>query len=171
MKQTTLSLLSAAALLSISGCAGYQLGPIKPDVMADVNTLAVPTFVNQTLEPRIAVLVTNTVIKELQLDGTYEIASTNSADAVVEGEIREIRRRRARSVRDNVLATREFEIRLFIDFTVTERATGRQLMKRTVSGDTSFFVGEDVQQDERQAIPLAAEDAAVRMASILSEGG
>ena len=39
-----------------------------------------------------------------------------------------------------------------------------------VGGTTSFFVGTDVATDQLQAIPLAAEDVAVHLASQLSEG-
>ncbi len=42
--------------------------------------------------------------------------------------------------------------------------------QRDVTGQTTFFVGNDLPTQERQAIPLAAEDAAVQAASYLSEG-
>ena len=38
------------------------------------------------------------------------------------------------------------------------------------AGLTSFFVGEDVNTDERQALPLAAEQLAGHLVSQLSEG-
>ena len=58
----------------------------------------------------------------------------------------------------------------------TERGTGKLLDERTVVGDTSFFVSgsgsvaADVNQDELQAFPLAAEELAVRLVSQISEG-
>jgi hypothetical protein len=39
-----------------------------------------------------------------------------------------------------------------------------------VVGTTSFFVGTDVTTDERQALPLAAEELAVHLVTQLSEG-
>jgi hypothetical protein len=39
-----------------------------------------------------------------------------------------------------------------------------------VVGTTSFFVGEDVTTDERQALPLAAEELAIHLVTQLSEG-
>ena len=39
-----------------------------------------------------------------------------------------------------------------------------------VYGSTSFFVGDDITTDERQAIPLAAEEVAVHLVSQISEG-
>ena len=169
MKLKLLSTVLAAALLS--SCAGYNLGNFKPQAFEGVNSLGVPTFKNETLEPRIETLVTNAVIKQIQQDGTYSVDKDEAADAILEGTITKIERRRARSVRGNVIATREFDIVLFINYTVTDRVSGRTLLSRTVRGDTSFFINEDLQQDERQAIPLAAESAAVRLVSQISEGG
>ncbi len=49
-----------------------------------------PPFKNQTLEPRLSSLVTNAVITELQADGTYQVSTRESADAVMVGTIRRI---------------------------------------------------------------------------------
>jgi outer membrane lipopolysaccharide assembly protein LptE/RlpB len=161
--------------LVLSGCAGYHVGPIKPKSMREVKTIAVPSFKNDTLEPRVEVLLANSVIKQLQQDGTFQVARESDADAIFEGTLDEMIRRPSRSVRGNVLQTREYTLVLRIRFRVLDRS-GRVLEQRTVAGQTSFFVSgtdtlaADVNQDERQALPLAAEDAAVRIVSILSEG-
>ena len=63
------------ACFVLGGCLGYHVGPVKPYYLRDVHTIAVPTFENKTLLPRIEVLVTDTVIKQLQQDGTFQIAS------------------------------------------------------------------------------------------------
>lgn len=167
-----------ALLLSfvLTGCAGYQMGSIKPTPMAHVNTLAVPNFKNNTLEPRSEVLLTNTLIKQIQQDGTYKITNEKDADAILECTLEEVERRPMRSVRGSVLLSREYELRLRIRYTVVDRRTGQDLMSRTVSGVTAFFVSgtnalsADVLQDERQALPLAMEDAAVRLVAQISEG-
>jgi hypothetical protein len=52
-----------------------------------------------------------------------------------------------------------------------ETPSGTVLMPPTeVVGTTSFFVGTDVTTDERQALPLAAEELATHLATQLSEG-
>lgn len=159
-----------------SGCAGYTLGPIKPKIMRNVQTIAVPSFINETLEPRLEVLLANSVIKQIQQDGTYRIASEKDADAVLEGRIEEIERRPSRSVIGNVVRTREYTLLLRVRYRVYERATGRELDARPIIGQTSFFVSgtdnvaADVRGDERQAIPLAAEDLAIRLVSQIAEG-
>jgi len=171
-----LALVASAALTALSGCAGYQVGSIKPTPMASVRTLAVPTFKNETLEPRIEVLFANTLIKQIQQDGTYRIADEKNADATLECTIEEIERKPQRSVRGNTLVTREYELDMRLRYRVIDTKTGRELMGRTVSGQTHFFVSgsnaitADVLQDERQALPLAMEEAAVRLVAQISEG-
>ena len=164
-----ISLLPFLALL-LSGCAGYHVGPIKPTYLKKVNTIAVPTFKNQTLVPRLEVMVANCVIKQFQNDGTYQIGSTENSDAILQGTVLGISRQPVRSLAGNVLATTEFSLNLTIEYTLTDRITGKLLAKHTAVGSTSFFVGGDVQQDEQQALPLAAQKAAVQVVNYLSEG-
>src|SRR5207248_11354422 len=132
--------------------------------------LAVPTCKNQTLLPRVEVLVTDTVIKQLQQDGTYKIASNDDADAVLKAEVIRVDRLPARSVRGNVLATREFNLRMEVRYTVAARDGTALVSNGHAIGATSFFVSADPTTDERQALPLATEDLAGRLVTELSEG-
>jgi lipopolysaccharide assembly LptE-like protein len=162
---------AALLLLSLGGCAGYHVGPIQPYYLRSVHSIAVPTFDNKTLVPRIAVLVTDSVIKQFQQDGTYRIEGDDQADAILKGEITRITRAPARSVRGNVLATTEFNLSLQVRYSLVARGSGEVLAAPAqVFGSTSFFVGPDITSDERQALPLAAEELATRLVSQLSEG-
>jgi hypothetical protein len=155
----------------LSGCAGYHIGPVQPHYLREVHSISVPTFKNNTLLPRIEVLVTNSVIKQFQQDGTYQIKGDDQADAILKAEIVRINRSPARSVRGNVLATVEFNLVLRVRYTLVSRIDGKVIAPQTeVAGSTSFFVGTDITTDERQALPLAAEQLAVSLVSQLSEG-
>jgi hypothetical protein len=146
------------------------VGPVKPHYLRDVQTLAIPTFRNSSLLPRIEVLVSDIVIKQFQQDGTFRIAGDDRADAILKGEILSVTRRPTRSVRGNVLATTEFGLTMRVRYTLQDR-DGRQLAPSAIAtGTTSFFVGTDVNTDERQALPLATEELAVHLVSQLSEG-
>jgi outer membrane lipopolysaccharide assembly protein LptE/RlpB len=162
------ALLSLALLLD--GCAGYHVGPATPAYLHDVHSIAIPTFTNNTLVPRIEVLVTNTVIKQFHQDGTFRITNADTADATLKAEIVSVGRAPARSLRGNVLSTTEFTLNMVVKYTLMGR-DGKVLgYPGVVSGSTSFFVGSDVNTDERQALPLAAEELARHMVSQLSEG-
>lgn len=163
----------AAAILvaCFSGCAGYHIGSVKPYYLRDVHTIAVPTFKNNTLVPRIEVLITDAVIKQFQQDGTYRIVGDDEADAILKAEIAGISRNPARSVSGNVLATEEFNLTLRVRYSLINRADGTVLAPpATVSGTTSFFVSSDIVTDERQALPLATDEVATHLVSALSEG-
>ena len=175
------SLAVALAGFALSGCLGYHIGPAKPNYLQDVHTIAIPTFENKTLVPRIEVLVTDTVIKQFQQDGTYKIANGDKADATLKGEISRVSRSPARSVVGNVLATSEFNLTLHVKYRLVG-PDGKVLGQiGDVAGTTSFFVSSsssinnkqvlgDVTTDERQALPLATEELAKRLVTQLSEG-
>jgi hypothetical protein len=162
--------LAALACVCLTSCLGYHIGPAKPYYLHDVHTIAIPTFGNNTLIPRIEVLVTDTVIKQFQQDGTFQIASNQNADVILKGEISRVTRSPARSVRGNVLATSEFNLTMRLRYKLVGRDGTPIAPPGEVSGSTSFFVGTDVVTDERQALPLATEELATRLVSQLSEG-
>jgi len=175
------ALLTTLFCFALGGCLGYHVGPVKPYYLRDVHTIAVPTFKNRTLVPRIEVLVTDTVIKQVQQDGTYQITNGDKADATLTGEISRITRAPARSQRGNVLLTTEFSLVLVVKYWLTGR-DGKQLVPpNDAIGTTTFFVDStatsvqqstsgDVTSDERQALPLATEDLANRLVTQISEG-
>lgn len=163
------ALLPALCALALAGCA-YQLGDARPSMMRGITTLSVPVSKNETLEPNIEGLLADTIIKQLQTDGTYQISYTDRSDAILYTVLTEVRRRPARAVRGNVLATSEYEFITTVKYEVVDRATGKQLMQGIVNGRTSFFVSADLQTDEIQALPLAFSDAAVKIVGRLSEG-
>lgn len=169
MKSAFIPLLALIAF-TLSGCAGYQLGAIKPTPIRHVQTVAIPSFKNDTLEPRAEVITADALIKQIQLDGTYRVVNSDKADAILEGTIRKIYRKPQRSLIGDVLATQEFTLIIELQVNVVERTTGKILMRRDAIGTSDFFVSNDIQQDERQALPLATEKAAKRLTSQLTEG-
>jgi hypothetical protein len=153
-----------------AGCAGYTLGPVPPTFMKGIHKVAVPVFENGTIAPDVEALATTVVIRQLQQDGTYEVTGVDRADAVILGRIEALDRTKARSLQGNVLASSEFNLSITISFRVEKGTTHELLGQRSIAGVSSFFVGNDTASQERQAVPLAVEDAAVQFASFLSEG-
>src|SRR5690606_30000926 len=104
MNTRTFALL-LLSVLGLTGCAGYRLGGQKPAHLVRISKLAVPTFENLSLEPRLGPLPTNAVIKQLQLGGAYLIEAEGDAEAVLAGKITRVRRQPFRSDSDNGLRT------------------------------------------------------------------
>ena len=154
----------------LAGCAGYTLGPVPPTYMKGIRRVAVPIFKNAGIAADVEALATTAVIKQIQQDGTYEVTGVDQADAIVLGTIAGVRRTKARSLQGNVLASSEFNLRVTINFRIEKPGTSEIIGQKNVEGVSSFFVGNDTASQERQAIPLAVEDAAVQFTSYLSEG-
>lgn len=165
-----LALSPLLLFLVLTGCAGYKLGSVKPEKLSDVQTIAIPTFKNLTLEPRTSVLMTNTVIKQFQEDGTYKIAREDDADAILFGTFRQVDRTQLRAVATDQLQTRELGIRLVVDYVLMDTNTNQPLEQGTVFGSTDIFLDPNFQLSERQAFPVAASEVANQLVSQLSEG-
>ena len=160
--------------LSLAGC-GYHLGEIKPTPMRRVTTIAVPTFKNKTLLPRLEAQTADAVAKQFQQDGTYRIESSDRADAIVEGTIVSVDRQPMRIFASNVLQTSEFELTLRVKYRVVDRVTGAVLMEGTAVGVTPFFseadlVNSDLVTNQNMNYPIAAQRMAQNLVSKVAEG-
>ena len=167
-------LLLIPLLLSLGGC-GYHLGEIKPTPMRRVTTIAVNTFTNKTLLPRVEAQTADAVVKQFQQDGTYRIESSDRADAIVEGSIESVQRQPMRVFASNVLQTSEFELTLIVKYRVIDRITGAVLMEGRAVGVTPFFtetdrVNSDLVTNQNMNYPIAAQRMAEKLVSKVAEG-
>jgi len=158
----------------LSGC-GYHLGEIKPTPMRRVNTIAVNTFKNQTLIPRLEAQTADAVTKQFQQDGTYRIESADRADAIIEGTIVSVQRQPMRVLASDVLQTSEFELTLTVAYRVIDRMTGALIMQGTAVGVTPFFtesdrVNSDLVTNQNMNYPIAAQRMAEKLVSKVAEG-
>ena len=192
VRTTILSTWGLALVASLlSGCGGYQLGSVKPALYANLEKIHVPTFENETLEPRLSVIMTNALISQLQQDGTYKVTNEKGADAILRGKIRRTRRYQQRSTQTDILRSRELLEILEIQYHLEDPLTGEKLTaenpygidvndrdavsgQRTrigaATGQTTLFLDQNFELSERQALTLAAEDAAEQIVSQLSDG-
>ena len=171
--------LSLLAALLCTSC-GYQVGPVKPTKLQGIRRICVKNFKNETLEPRMEAMLAGAVIKQLQLDGTYEVTNESRADAILQGTLLRIERTPARVVRGNVLQSSEYLLTVTASYSLATARTGTVLDQRPVTGTTNFFVSAgssgsdlltaDSARDEHQAMPHAVEDLAARISSLISEG-
>jgi hypothetical protein len=161
--------LSVVALV-LSSCAGYHIGINKPKHLAKIEKLAVPTFTNDTLEPRLSVLMTNALIKQLQVDGSYKIASKDKADGILECRIRRITRSPYRSVRTNVLVTSELRVDMYVDYKLKDAATNAVLHSGRVYGSSYIVLDPNFQLSDHQAMEEGSQRIASQLVSEIAEG-
>jgi hypothetical protein len=163
-------LLLAIGSLMFSGCAGYTLGAHKPVHLRKITKLAVPTFENLTLEPRLAVLVTNAVIKQLQNHGSYQIVPRSEAEAVLKARISNVNRTQFRSDLNNVLRSSQIQATLVCPFTIEETATGKVLHSSNAMADSYIILEANLQLSETQLLEDTAQRLAFNLADQISEG-
>ncbi len=153
----------------LCGCAGYQLGPSNGMAAGSKSVQIVP-FSNQTLEPRLGDAVTSAVRKEVQRDGTFQLASHDPGDIVVSGVVTRYTRFEESFVPNDVLTVKDYRVTMTAQVTARDRATGKVLFDRPVTGATLVRVGSDLVSAERQALPLLADDLAKSVTSLLADG-
>lgn len=157
------------ASLLMTGCAGYQLGPTN-GLAANSRSIQVTPFVSKPYEPRLSDAVTTSLRKTLQRDGTYRLDTRGTSDIVMTGTIETYDRQQLSYQPTDILTPRDYRITLIAHVTARERNTGKIILDRQVSGKTTVRIGSDLTSAERQALPLAAEDLARAITSLLAEG-
>jgi hypothetical protein len=158
-----------ALALSLAGCAGYHLGPVNGKIAGEKSIEVLP-FNNQTLQPRLGDAVTQALRERLQTDGTYHLATHGEGDVVVTGVITRYRRQGLSYLNNDVTTTDNYRVNVTVRVIARERATGKVLLDKNVTGYTLVRVGTDLADAERQATPLLAEDLARSITELLTEG-
>jgi len=162
-------LLVGLVALAGGGCAGYQLGPVNA-LAAREKSVQVNPFTNKTLEPRLGDEVTGQLRKQLQRDGTYQLASHNDGDIVLSGSVVHYVRQVVSLSPSDTLTVRDYRLELRAQVTAYERSTGKVILNQPVTGYTLIRVTTDLTSTERQAMPLLAGDLAKNVTALLAEG-
>ncbi|HUR44640.1 MAG TPA: LPS assembly lipoprotein LptE [Candidatus Saccharimonadales bacterium] len=165
--RTVVSTFLAAAVLT--GCAGYQLGSTN-GVVAGTKSIQVTPFASKAIEPRLSDAVTVSLRKSIQQDGTYKLNTAQAGDIVLTGTIEAYDRQQLSYQPRDILTPRDYRILITAHVIARERGTGKTLLDREVTGRTTIRVGNDLSSAERQALPLAAEDLARSITSLLADG-
>ncbi len=162
--------LSLVAFLTLTGCA-YRVGSVNT---YGLHSIHVPVFKNKAFVARVEEQVSNAVIRQFQIDGSVRIATADTAEAVLEGEIIAWERRPLRFQRRDLIVTREFRLTVAAQITVRDRGGNIIVKRKRIEGETTYStrseLGEDQVAAERQAFPAAADDLAKNIVEQVVEG-
>jgi hypothetical protein len=174
MIRSGLALRALFVLLGVtvlSGCAGYRVGNISGRDIQGVHTVYVPVVRNSSLVPDLQVVLTNAIIRRFENDGTLSVVQSENADSELDVTIIDVQRTSMRSSSSDLLLTSEYNLTIHATATFVNRKLGRKIFENAqVSGNTSFFTQADINEGERQALPLAAIDLANNAVSLVTEG-
>ena len=170
VKGSILHLLSAILALGFTGCAGYHLGPVNPDVRAGSRSIEIVPFHNRTLQPRLGDAVTQALRERVQADGTYHLARNGDADLIATGTITSYSRKPVSFLSTDVTTAKNYRVELVAHVIIRERASGRILLDKDLSGYTLTQTGTELAEAERQSLPLLAAALARGVVEQLTEG-
>ena len=146
------------AALALAGCANYRWTSPVP---ADMRTVNVPTFRNETDLLELGAVATRQVLREFQREGTFKIASADDAAIEVQGVIKSASIGRIYFKRE--MSMRAYEQRLVVsaDVSFVDRRNGKVMVNnRKYTAETTYFSDTDMATARRDASGRAAEDLA-----------
>jgi hypothetical protein len=165
-----LAAISGIALaLLVSGCAGYRLGPSN-GLRAGDRTVQIVPFTNRTLEPRLSDAATSALRKEIQREGTFQLATDIPGEVVVTGEIIRYDRGEISFLPSDVVTARDYRVSFTAHVIARDRLTGKTLLDRDMTGTALMRVGSDLPSVERQTLPSIAADLARQITAALADG-
>ncbi len=157
--------------LFLVSCVGYKLGGAKPAHLSQVKSINIPLFANDTLLVRAETMATNSAVDALTRDGSYRIASADTADAVLEGRIETISYRQVSSSRRDSLRSEELGMEITLAWILRDaRDPSRILEKGHSRGTTRFFAGGNLHVARTNALPDALRRACESMTTRLADG-
>lgn len=156
-------------IITLTSCVGYRLGSSKPSHLANVRIIAVPLFKNDTLQPRIAALATNSCVDAIIRDGTFRIGNTDNADATLEASVETIKYEESRSQRLDSLRPEELNVTVYIKWKLVD-SNNQALENGTTKGTSKFFVDDNLQLSRENAYPDALKNASQNLVSRIANG-
>ena len=157
-------------LLFVS-CAGYQLGGSKPPQLDHVKSIHVPLFKNDTLFIRAGSHATNSAVDALTRDGTYRIATAETADAILIGRVTVIEYDQVSSSRKDSLRSEELRIEINIDWIFQDADDPSHILEKGRSqGRSTFFADGNINVARTNALPDALGRACESMTARLADG-
>jgi len=166
-------LLALAATLLTSAC-GYHLGGQADLVPKDVKTIAIPAFVNSTMQYQAATILTADVVREFHARTHYTIVTDKAgADAVLTGTVVSFAVLGGITTDPVTNRATSSQIILTMQFNLTDQHTGKVILQRSgyefrnryeISTSLPTYFDES-----NPAIKRVAEDAARALVSSILE--
>ena len=122
----------------LGGC-GYRLTGDR-DPVIDVRTVHIPPLVNTTTKVGIETLFTNELIFEVNRHGYAEVVGRDTAQAVLEGDLRDLRT--GSISRRSITTTLERRVSVTMDLRLKDRK-GRLLWQSSLSDSEEYTVQAD----------------------------
>ncbi len=166
-KATVVAIFAVAISVSIPGCAGYRIGTMLPP---HYQTVAVPTFENNSGEPLIEIEATSAAIRQIQFDGSLGIAGMESADTILRVTLNDFSMRPIRFSDDRARLANEYRMEITAAMVLVDRVTGEVIVEASrLRGEAEFVVAGDLTSSKQTVMPEALSDLARRIVERMVE--
>jgi hypothetical protein len=162
--------LITVLVFTLTSCVGYRLGNNKPNKFKDIKSLSVPIIGSDVIQPKLQSILTNSIIRSIQEQGSYQIRKEKDSDASLIARIKQINRKQLRANRENVLETTEMEFSIDLEYKIINNNTGEIIEKGIATGKSTSYLNANFQLTESRSLRSAAEKVAITLTSKLSEG-
>jgi hypothetical protein len=139
-------------LLFGAGCGVYSASSGRVD--ESLKRVAVEYLENQTAEPNIEVVLSDDIIRAIQLDNTLKITDEGSANSIITGRV--VRYVLGEVAARQDLTVTEYQVQIAVVLTMTVRQTGKKIF----DGKRFTGTGNYVLNDELTSEASAREEAA-----------
>ncbi len=161
-----LTFFAVLVLASAGGC-GYKTGST---VLEGYKTIAIPVFRNETFQENVEVYITNSVIKEFQLDGSLEVTNKDKANLFLIGKIISWKRVGGRSTGDDFRTVTEYLFELAVVFDLWDQEEREYIFRDVkIKAENGYFLETDLPAAKKRSIPLEREQNAVISSSDIYE--
>jgi hypothetical protein len=106
----------------------------------------------------------------LQREGTYRLGSRGDCDIVLEGVVKSYTRQGLSYNPSDLVQVVDYSLIAVAQITAYDRRTGKKVLDRGFSGSTQVQAGQDLTSAERQAMPMLANDMALKVVDALADG-
>ena len=130
-----MKVLLILCMMLFTGC-GYQMVGKETHVPPGLNSVAVPTFSNQTLEPGIEVPFTQGFLREFINDRRVRVVNRREADSILEGVIKDFQIYSVSYDRSGIAL--EYQTTVVIDLTL-KKQSGEILWKEQNFSETRWY--------------------------------
>ncbi|MBQ7188218.1 MAG: hypothetical protein IJR99_02265 [Kiritimatiellae bacterium] len=146
------------AALFLNGCASYTWRSRVPE---DLRTLAVPVFENESGQPELDAIVTKYTLRELQREGTFQIARLSDASLKLLGKLTRVKTDSITFDRNFGSRTAEYKLTVVAEITLVDTASGKTLIDRQkIKARTTFLTHGDMLTGLQDAYPRVSKELA-----------
>ncbi len=144
------------ALLTLVSSCGYHFTMVGGVVPEDAKTIAIPVFINDTLEPYADVEVTKAVVEEFLTDARLRVVSPESADLVLRGRITKFLLTPLSYTADSYV--QQYSVSITVDLSLQDART-QKILWQEAGASTIFTSSYSVTIGDITATKIAKETA------------